>query len=85
MWSIMQPAGIVALEILEHKQRGFRALLVALANCEVRLYREKFLSDTIKTPSIVNAMRFGRFGREDSTLVMVTKSEYTYLVKYKQN
>jgi Bardet-Biedl syndrome 1 protein len=73
MWSVVEPASIVTLEVMENKQRGYRALLVSLANCEVRVYREKFLADTLKTPAVVNAMRFGRFGREDSTLVMVTK------------
>lgn len=53
--------------------RGFQAVLVALANCEVQLYRDKTLLSTIKTPDVVTSICFGRYGREDGTLIMTTK------------
>lgn len=53
--------------------RGFQAVLVGLANCEVHLYRDKNLLSTIKTPDAVTSIRFGRYGREDGTLIMTGK------------
>lgn len=70
------PAGITTLELMDHKQKGFKAVLVALTNCEVRIFRDKSLVDTIKTKDVVTSMRYGRFGREDCTLVMTTKGKY---------
>lgn len=53
--------------------RGFQAVLLGLANCEVQLYRDKNLLSIIKTPDVVSSICFGRYGREDGTLVMTTK------------
>lgn len=53
--------------------RGFQAVLVGLANCEVQLYRDKNLLSSIKTPDVVTSIRFGRYGREDGTLILTTK------------
>uniref|UniRef100_A0A3B3D2E3 Bardet-Biedl syndrome 1 n=1 Tax=Oryzias melastigma TaxID=30732 RepID=A0A3B3D2E3_ORYME len=53
--------------------RGFQGVLVGLANCEVYLYRDKNLLSTIKTPDVVTSICFGRYGREDGTLIMTTK------------
>ena len=39
--------------------------------------QEKYLVDIIKTEDVVTAMRFGRFGREDGALVMVTASMFS--------
>ena len=59
--------------LMDHKMKGFKAVMVALANCEVHIYRDKYLVNIIKCEDVVVGMRFGRFGREDSTLVMATK------------
>lgn len=53
--------------------RGLQAVLVGLANCQVHLYRDKNLLSTIKTPDTVTSICFGRYGREDGTLIMTTK------------
>lgn len=53
--------------------RGFQAVLVGLANCEVQLYRDKNLLSSIKTPDMITSIRFGRYGREDGTLILTTK------------
>ena len=49
--------------------------MVALANSEVHIYRDKYLVDKIKCEDVVTGMKFGRFGREDASLVMTTKGE----------
>ena len=69
------PANITSLEVMDHKQRGFKAVMVALDNCEVHIFRDKYLANIITTPDVVTGMKFGRFGREDSTLVMTTRGD----------
>ena len=69
------PSSIMTLELMDHKQRSFKAIFVALSNCEVHLYRDKYLVNVFSTRDIVTGMRYGRFGREDSTLVMTTKGK----------
>lgn len=53
--------------------RGFQAVLVGMANCEVHLYRDQTLLSIIKTPDAVTSIVFGRYGREDGTLIMTTR------------
>lgn len=63
----------MTMEVLDHTQKGFKAIMVALTNSEVHVYRDKYLVDVIKCEDVVTGMKFGRFGREDSSLVMTTK------------
>ena len=51
-----------------------RALLVALENGEIRLYRDRQVVCSISTPDVVLGMRCGRYGREDVSLVIVHRS-----------
>lgn len=52
------------------RTKTINAILVALANGEVRMYNDKFLITTIKTDDIIMGMRFGIFGREEGSLVI---------------
>ncbi|XP_047132073.1 Bardet-Biedl syndrome 1 protein homolog isoform X1 [Hydra vulgaris] len=73
LWTIHLPALVTTISVLNHKARGYRALMVALENCQVHIYKDKTLCDIINTPDVVTGLKFGRFGREDGTLVMTTK------------
>ncbi|XP_026206494.1 Bardet-Biedl syndrome 1 protein [Anabas testudineus] len=73
LWRTVLPAPIITMATMDLPTRGFQAVLVGLANCEVQLYREKNLLSTIKTPDVVTSICFGRYGREDGTLIMTTK------------
>ncbi|XP_077407528.1 BBSome complex member BBS1 isoform X2 [Vanacampus margaritifer] len=73
LWKVVLPAPICTMASMELPARGFQAVLVALANCEVHLYRDKNLLSSIKTPDAVSAICFGRYGREDGTLIMTMK------------
>uniref|UniRef100_A0A7N8YF06 BBSome complex member BBS1 n=1 Tax=Mastacembelus armatus TaxID=205130 RepID=A0A7N8YF06_9TELE len=73
LWRIVLPAPIITMAAMDLPTRGFQAVLVGLANCEVQLYRDKNLLSTIKTPDVVTSICFGRYGREDGTLIMTTK------------
>ncbi|XP_061562490.1 Bardet-Biedl syndrome 1 protein [Phycodurus eques] len=73
LWKVVLPAPICTMATMDLPARGFQAVLVGLANCEVQLYRDKNLVSAIKTPNAVSAICFGRYGREDGTLVMTMK------------
>ncbi|XP_043934152.1 Bardet-Biedl syndrome 1 protein isoform X2 [Protopterus annectens] len=73
LWTSSLPATITTMGLLDHKTRGFQAVLVGLANSEVHMYRDKNLINIIKTQDVVTSICFGRYGREDGTLVMTTK------------
>eukprot|EP00640_Fibrocapsa_japonica_P000784 CAMPEP_0113937780 /NCGR_PEP_ID=MMETSP1339-20121228/4326_1 /TAXON_ID=94617 /ORGANISM="Fibrocapsa japonica" /LENGTH=585 /DNA_ID=CAMNT_0000940679 /DNA_START=147 /DNA_END=1904 /DNA_ORIENTATION=- /assembly_acc=CAM_ASM_000762 len=71
----LAPQNITNMEVLAVKKaRVVSALLVALDNGEVRLYREKHLVHVLKLDDVVTAMRFGQYGREESTLALLTRS-----------
>lgn len=73
LWTASLPAAITTMAVMELPTRGFQAILVGLANSEVHLYRDKNLLSIIKTPDVVTSICFGRYGREDGTLIMTTK------------
>ncbi|XP_039639957.1 Bardet-Biedl syndrome 1 protein [Perca fluviatilis] len=73
LWKAVLPAPITTMASMDLPTRGFQAVLLGLANCEVQLYRDKNLLSTIKTPDVVTSICFGRYGREDGTLVMTTR------------
>ncbi|AWP18219.1 putative Bardet-Biedl syndrome 1 protein [Scophthalmus maximus] len=73
LWRTVLAAPITTMAAMDLPTRGFQAVLVGLANCEVQLYRDKNLLSTIKTPDVVTSICFGRYGREDGTLIMTTK------------
>lgn len=73
LWLIKMPADILTMEIMEDRQKGFKGVIVGIDNKEVHIYREKYLLNIMKTESAVTGIKFGKFGREDSTLVMTTK------------
>uniref|UniRef100_A0A3Q2PJT5 Bardet-Biedl syndrome 1 n=1 Tax=Fundulus heteroclitus TaxID=8078 RepID=A0A3Q2PJT5_FUNHE len=73
LWKIILPAPITTMASMDLPNRGLQAILVGLANCQVQLYREKNLLSTIRTPDMVTSICFGRYGREDGTLIMTTK------------
>lgn len=44
------PATILTMNLMEQRARGLQAVMVGLANGEVRIYRDKTLLDIIRTP-----------------------------------
>ena len=56
------------------KQRIVQGVLVALDNGEVRMYREKTLITTLHVHEPIAALRFGQYGREESSLVVLSKN-----------
>ncbi|XP_021120201.1 Bardet-Biedl syndrome 1 protein isoform X2 [Heterocephalus glaber] len=73
LWTVQMPAAILTMNLLEHRSRSLQAVMVGLANTEVRIYRDKVLLNVIRTPDTVTSLCFGRYGREDNTLIMTTR------------
>eukprot|EP00741_Cyanophora_paradoxa_P005276 tig00000865_g5115.t1 len=74
-FSVYLPSSITNMELLSiSSQRNVKAVLVALASGEVRLYNEKHLVSVLQTHDAVMGMRFGRYGREEASLVLSFKS-----------
>lgn len=44
------PAAILTMNLLEQRSRGLQAVMAALANGEVRIYRDKALLNVIHAP-----------------------------------
>jgi len=77
-YSIYLPHAITNMCKLEMARiRTAKCLVVALATPEggeVRLYNGKSLISSFKMPDIVTAMKFGPYGREESSLLLCSKS-----------
>ncbi|KAK1335590.1 hypothetical protein QTO34_003382 [Cnephaeus nilssonii] len=73
LWTVQMPAAILTMNLLEQHSRGLQAVMAGLANGEVRIYHDKTLLNVIRTPDAVTSLCFGRFGREDNTLIMTTR------------
>jgi Bardet-Biedl syndrome 1 protein len=81
-YSLYLPDSIACMELVRLQRIKYqRALVVALANGEVRLYNKKYLIHTLTPatspgvyPESVAAMRFGAYGREEAALILCYKS-----------
>nr|XP_030689349.1 Bardet-Biedl syndrome 1 protein isoform X10 [Globicephala melas] len=73
LWTVQMPAAILTMNLLEQRSRGLQAVMAGLANGEVRIYRDKALLSIVRTPDAVTSLCFGRYGREDHTLIMTTR------------
>mmetsp|Transcript_36912 Transcript_36912/g.115586 ORF Transcript_36912/g.115586 Transcript_36912/m.115586 type:complete len:596 (-) Transcript_36912:28-1815(-) len=74
-FSLRMPAAITNMApMLVRRSLVLSAVLVALADGEVRCYREKKLVARLQLNEPVTALYFGQYGREDNTLVAVTRS-----------
>lgn len=72
LWSIPLPAPVTAMAPMRLSSRGFAGVLVALASCELRLYQDQWMLSSLRTPEMVTAVTFGRYGREEGTVIMTT-------------
>lgn len=74
-FTVYLPAHITNMELLSMKgSRKVQACVVALANGEVRVYNDKNLVSTVDVYDEVTGLRYGKFGREENTLVLALKS-----------
>lgn len=50
LWTVQMPAAILTMNLLEQRSRGLQAVMAALANGEVRIYRDKALLNVVRAP-----------------------------------
>ncbi|EPY23333.1 Bardet-Biedl syndrome 1 protein like protein (BBS1-like protein 1), partial [Strigomonas culicis] len=73
--TLYMPCPVTNLATLTDAVAGTaKALLVALSNGELRVYVGKHLQYTMQLHDTVSALYFGRYGREDSALLIVLKT-----------
>ncbi|ORX54665.1 hypothetical protein BCR36DRAFT_347569 [Piromyces finnis] len=73
-YSINLPSPIVNIQELNGSLRKVKCYAVSLQNNEVRVFSDKNLILTIPTPDIITGMIFGKFEREQNSLIMITKN-----------
>ncbi|XP_013919004.1 PREDICTED: Bardet-Biedl syndrome 1 protein [Thamnophis sirtalis] len=73
LWAVKLSANPITLGFMDGKLQSFQAVLVALANREIHVYRDKNLVNVIQVPDVVTSIVFGHYGREDNTLIMTTQ------------
>ncbi|RLN89888.1 hypothetical protein BBJ28_00005957 [Nothophytophthora sp. Chile5] len=74
-WSLTMSDDIVAIEPFSlRRTKDTRGVLVALRNGDVTLYNEKVKVCTLSTEALLTGIRFGQYGREEASLVLVQKS-----------
>lgn len=73
LWTVQLPVAILTMSLLEQRSRSLQATMAGLANGEVRIYHDKALINIIQAPDAVTGLCFGRYGREDNTLVLTMK------------
>ncbi|KRX04415.1 WD40-repeat-containing domain [Pseudocohnilembus persalinus] len=54
---------------------NFQGYIVALQNQEIKIFKERNLIYSFNGDAVVTAMKFGPFGREDGTLILVYKNK----------
>jgi Bardet-Biedl syndrome 1 protein len=74
-YSVYLPSSITNMVALSMEtMRTTKATIVALANGEIRVYNGKSLIHTLETNDVVMGLKFGKYAREDNTLVVAYRS-----------
>lgn len=72
MWTLQLKDRITCMTPIDVDLLGLRLVAVALTSRQIIIYQDKHRVDCIETHDVVTSMKFGRYGREDGTLVMVS-------------
>ncbi|XP_074595075.1 Bardet-Biedl syndrome 1 [Brevipalpus obovatus] len=74
MWTLStEPLGITCIAAFDIEIQGITLIAVAVDGGKIFLHNGKVKVDTIETDDVITSMKFGRYGREDNTLVMVSR------------
>ncbi|CAF0884301.1 unnamed protein product [Brachionus calyciflorus] len=74
LWRLEMPADILTISGMEIKSKGIQGYIISLNNNEVHVYNEKNILSKFKTQDTVVGIKFGKFGREESNLIMTTRN-----------
>lgn len=73
MWTISLQGQPTAMEGLDVEMLGIKLVAVALDTGQVHIFHDKHRVDLIDTTEVINAMKYGKYGRESGTLVMISR------------
>ncbi|UYV74619.1 BBS1 [Cordylochernes scorpioides] len=75
VWTLPLDSAVTAIAAVTLEHLSVAAVAVATDDGALRLYQDRLLCDVIAPPGgdPVVGLRFGRFGREENTLILVTK------------
>ena len=76
IWKVHTSAPITALTSVNIETLSLNLVAVALQSRKIHFYNNKAIVDTIETDDVITSIKFGRYGREDNTLIMVSKSGF---------
>lgn len=74
LWTMELQGNILALESIEIEMLASSLVAVALDNCQVHIFHDKHRVDVINTEDNITSIKFGKYGRESATLVLVSQS-----------
>lgn len=74
LWTVQLTSHILTIESIEIEMLASSLVAVALDNKQVHIFHDKHHVDVISTADNITSMRFGKYGRETATLVMVSQS-----------
>jgi len=73
-YSIAMPSPIIDIKEIPGPMKKNKCFAVSLQSNEIRVYSDKSLILTIPTPDTITGMIFGKFEREQNSLIMTTKT-----------
>jgi len=74
LWDVELPANVVCTALMDHKSKGFKAVMVGLDSGKVLVYINNNLVDTVTLLGTPQALTFGRYGSEKACLVAILSS-----------
>lgn len=75
VFTLPQPSPITAMTRMQvRRDRGADCVAIALEGGSVRVYNQSILVTTLQCPDTIVGMRFGQYGREANTLVLVSRT-----------
>ncbi|XP_059082200.1 Bardet-Biedl syndrome 1 protein homolog isoform X2 [Tigriopus californicus] len=72
LWQLQLPSPAMCIEPIDILARGVQFTAVGLKSNQVLVFNDKHVVDCFTMNDSVSAMKFGKFGREDNSLVLIT-------------
>lgn len=84
-FSLKMPSEVYCVEQCKIVAKKFTGILLGLKNSEVRLYNDKVLVSLITIPETIMGLKFGKLGKIDDVLVVVSNKGSIYLKSLDKN
>lgn len=74
LWSVDLPGNVTCTTLMDHKGKGFKAVMVGIDTGNVLVYHNNNLVDNVNLQGVPQALCFGKYGVENSCLIAVLTS-----------